>query len=128
MFTAKITGVKEIDKALKKLEPKVRKKMVRQAMRPALKPVQATAKEKCPVDTGALRDSIKVKAAKRSRRTMGVDVRSVGVPYYGPVEYGSKDRPPAGFMRNAYDTGKDKAKDDAINRIAELVEKEANKS
>lgn len=128
-----VTGIKSIDQALAKLEPKVKKKMVKRAMRPAMKPILKAAKSNAPVDTGATKRAIKIRAAKRSRTTMGIDVRIgegdyKGEQYYAAfVEYGTSKMEPKPFLRPAYDTGKDKAKTDTIEAIKKLILEEAKK-
>lgn len=73
-----VTGVKEIDRRLRRLEPRVGKKVIRQAIRKALRPVLAAAKANAPVESGALRRSIKIRAVKsklRRKGVVGLDVR-----------------------------------------------------
>jgi hypothetical protein len=73
-----ITGVKELDRKLRRIDAKLGKKIVTQGSRRALKPVQLAARRFVPVDTGELRKGIKVKALRRSRKRFGSRVTSAG--------------------------------------------------
>jgi len=127
-----LTGDKAIDRKLKKLGPKLGKKIIRRAMRPAAKVVRDEAKANCPVDTGTLRQSIKVRAAKRSRQkiellvtTSGSDNLFTGSAYYGGmVEWGTAFQAPRPYMRSAYDAKKDEAKKIARTNMLSLIEAE----
>jgi HK97 gp10 family phage protein len=129
----KITGVKEIDKALSQLEPKVVKKILRKAMRPAMKPMLKEARANAPVESGQTQRAIRLSAAARSRRSIGLDIsigekNYVGDQYYGAfIEFGTSLMEARPFMRPAYDAGKDKAKKDTIDGIRELILKQAKK-
>lgn len=71
-----ITGIKDVDKRLKRLEPKIQKKVIRQAMRGGLKTLAALLRSEAPVDTGATKAGIKVRAVKSRRRgTIAMEVR-----------------------------------------------------
>jgi hypothetical protein len=64
-----VTGVKEIDRAFKELPTAVAKKVVKQAIRKALKPLLSEARSTAPIDTGAMKKSIKIKVGgQRSGR------------------------------------------------------------
>ena len=58
-----------------------------------------TARQRCPVDTGALRASIAVAANKTPNGTE-VEI-STGVSYARFVEFGTSDRPAQPFLRPA---------------------------
>jgi len=62
-----ITGERELLHALNGLPTAVQRRIVKQVMRPAAKPVLAEAKRLAPVDSGALRDTMMVRLMKRSR-------------------------------------------------------------
>ena len=63
----KITGLEAVQKAMKTLEPKLAKQVIRKAQRDALKIAQAAAKDDAPVLTGAGRRSIRVRTSKGPR-------------------------------------------------------------
>lgn len=134
MAQLKITGVREIDKALRELEPKIAKKVLRQAMRKSMKVVQKAVKENVPVDEGQLRDAIKVRAGKRSRKGFTIEVQIgegdfVGDTYYGAFqEYGTSKMEGKGFMRKAFDETAEQARKEAIELIRKGIEKEADKA
>jgi len=113
-----ISGEKELIRSLDSLEPKVAKKIVRQALRPAMKEIITNAKGRAPVDSGALKKSLVTRAARRSRRNIGVlgIVRAERKANYyaAPVELGHKKKsgaivPEQPFLRGAFDSLKDKA-------------------
>lgn len=132
-----ITGIEYIDRKLKEMEPKLSKKILRQALRKALKPAQAKAREIVPKRTGTLRKSIKVRAG-RSRKgiTMTVATSSsdnlyVGKSFYGGfVHDGAKNRNGTRregrpFMKDARDAAKDQcisiAKQEILSRIGLIL-------
>lgn len=101
-FEVKVSGLKELDAALKELPNNVAKKHLRTALRAGAKIVQAEAKRLAPVETGALKKSIKVRARKRSRRggvgiivtTGNKDSLFKGDQFYGgAIEWGWKKVP-----------------------------------
>lgn len=159
-----ITGIEEINQALKQLPKNVQKKAFRKAMRPAMKVVQNAAKANAPVSgqgeesdeekpdddkpktprkkrggttknhkPGTLKRSIKVRATKRSRRFIGIDVLMgegdfKGEVYYGAFqEYGSRYHRPQGFLRKAHDTKEGEARAKAIEILKQLVDEETRK-
>ncbi len=62
--TRKLTGFKELDRKLRKLPEKVHKKVMRQSVRAASKPMVKTARAKVPRRTGQLRKSLGVKVKR----------------------------------------------------------------
>jgi len=137
----KIFGIKEIDKKLKRLTPKLGKKIVRKALRAGCAPIKEEAKTRCPVDTGRLRNSIsiKIKAGARSRKKLEVMVTTsestmamtVGDAWYGAVvEFGAPNRPSytaKAFLRPSLDQKRNEARGIAINKTQELIESELNR-
>lgn len=123
-----ISGDKALLKALGNLPKIVAKKALRQAMRPAMKIVQDSAKKNAPVDTGLTRKSIKVRAMKRSTKFIGIDVLIGEGDYKGKtfyasfVEYGTSKMAPKPFMKPAFTGVGDVAKTYAINKLRQLVE------
>lgn len=138
-----VTGVAELDQKLKALEPSIQKKVLRQAVRAAMKPVLSAARSNAPVKTDELkiRKYIKLAALKRTRRSvLGVEVavkgsdgtpmvastkggKRVFIPY--AIEFGHKLAPPHPFMRPAYETKGPAARDHAIRLLREGAEREA---
>lgn len=122
-----VTGIPEIDKALAELERKAQRKIVSSAMRKAMKIVQAEAKNNAPVDTGELKKSIKVRAGKRRRGAITIDVRTQDPNHKEKfLEFGTVKMAARPFMRPAYDTKGEQAKKQAIAEILEGIERAAD--
>jgi HK97 gp10 family phage protein len=109
-----IEGAKQLDKKLIALGPRIAKKVVRQAIRPAAKGIQRTAQANAPVDTGALKKSIKVRALKRSRTRIGITVATnssdnlfKGKEFYGGLlEFGFRRGKRTNAIKQAQKKGK----------------------
>lgn len=145
MITFQLTGDKELDRKFQELPAKVEKKVLREALRPAAKIILAQAKSNAPVLTGNTKESLKVRAAKRSRRTknyVGIQVVTgkdffQGQTFYaafeefghriGPRRLGDarKQFPGVHFIEHAYEQKADEAKALALKLIAEGIEREA---
>lgn len=149
-----ITGIKEVDRALKRLAPAVQKKVVRQAMKRGLQVLASEVKAQAPSDTGATRASVKVRAVKSRRRgSIQLEVR-IGDPvskdpnkakapdalkrtsgktgktvfYPAVVQYGSEDREADPFMTRAFDAKGEIARTVTMNALRQGVEREASRS
>ncbi|MFO1007566.1 MAG: HK97-gp10 family putative phage morphogenesis protein [Planctomycetaceae bacterium] len=123
-----IFGTNQVSKLLQGLEKKVAKKCLRQAMRPAMKVVLEQAKKNAPVDTGAVKRNIKIRAAKRSTRYIGINVQIgsegdyKGKQFYGSfLEYGTRYIKPRAFLKNAYTSTKNEARAEAMRRLRDLT-------
>jgi len=62
-LTVKITGAKEVERALEQFTPATGRAVLRRALKKAAKPIQQTAKQYAPYDQGDLERSIKIKVA-----------------------------------------------------------------
>lgn len=104
-------GDKQLQKDLKNLDIKLQRKIVRSSISKAMLPVRNKAKQLVPVDSGALRDSIKRKnktrrGVSRSRIVTGTKFE-LGIPadakgyYPAAIEYGTRDQPARSFLRRA---------------------------
>ena len=129
-MTFKLTGVKELDNALRQFEPKLVKKIARKVVRKAAKPVQESAQRRVRVKTGRLKRSIKVRALKRSRKNKHrVGVRVItgegffqGSTFYGGfIEYGTKNMRKKPFMRPAMDENHETVRRVFQSEIAALI-------
>ena len=69
-----IKGVDEMIAKLRQLRGPAMKKVYRKAMREAARPVLATAKQIVPIATSKLQRSLKIRALRRSRKLIGVQV------------------------------------------------------
>ena len=106
----RIEGVRKLERKLLKLEPKIGKKVVRQAVRKAAKPILAAAKSNVPVESGELKRNLKIKALKRKKHRFGVMIGTglkwfTGDQFYAAfVEFGTGTRPARPYLRPAFDT------------------------
>lgn len=107
------------------LPGKIQKKIGRKVLRAGAKIVADKAKILAPVDTGALRRSIKVRAMKRSRTRIGYIAFS-NVRYAFAVEYGRprKGVPGNPFMTVASDTSKNRVFKVMGKLTGDLIEEE----
>ena len=126
IFNISGTGDAELQKLLNALPGKVQKKIMRQALREAAKVVAVEARALAPVgaeDGGTLRASIKVRAAKGKRGTIGAEVVTgegffQGKTFYGAfVELGTRRMKAKPFLRPAADAARSRA----IAVVAEAI-------
>ena len=125
----KITGIKQIEKKLSGMETKIARKVVRQALKKAAKPILAAAKRNAPVKTGALKKSLRVRVMKKKKHRYGVMVATsakwfTGETFYAAfVEYGTKHLPARPFLRPAMDSQKTAAEKILKQEILSGIEK-----
>lgn len=121
-----ITGDKRIDRKLGKLSGADAKKVLRRALRRAVKPLQAAAKADAPVDTGRLQAKIKVRAMKRKKGRLGVvvqvDQTDLEKPYAAVEEFGDRERSGDHFFEDAFEDRAESVRSEAIVEIARGVE------
>ena len=125
-----VLGIPELDRKLRSLPAKLEKKVVRQALREALKPLLAATRQAAPQGlTGQLRRAVRLRAAKRTRKgniRFIVQIGAgffVGKTFYGSfVELGTKYIEARHFMTRVYESHKEAAKQDAIARIKSGVD------
>jgi hypothetical protein len=139
----KITGIEELDKKLREFDERLQKRVIKNALVQAAQPVLDDAISKCPIKTGALVASIKLKDLKRNKRRFGCKVEMSAGDFKGNEFYGSfleygylhnkrgyPNRPKIegkGFMRRAWDLNKDKAKELCFKYIKENLMVEVGK-
>lgn len=88
--TITLTGDKKLDRLFSSLPKKVQGKVIRPALREAAKIISAKAKTNAPVDTGLLRESLRVRAGKRTRKNViRVLVQTEAGFYKGKTFYGA---------------------------------------
>lgn len=131
MATITIKGADEIQRLLSELEPKLQRKVIRQALRKAAKPIQSAAKADAPTKTGRLRKAIKIRAAKRKKGTIGINVAIAdrdftGAKFYGAFEnYGtSRGIEQRRFMNRAADSEGPRSAESAQLEIAAGIDRE----
>lgn len=131
---------------LHRLEMRARKLGVRRASRAAAYVFAEEMRQRAPVGTGRMRDAIKVRAVKRSRKAMGANAtissrdlhaeqwdrgtkswktRDGKAPFFYPasVEYGTRFHQPTPFMRPAFEVKKDEAMGVARAVLLQEIEK-----
>jgi len=137
-----IDGFEELDKSLKKIVADGNKKGLNGSMRKAARKIckehiLPDTKSLMPENTGFLKKQLKVRAKKRSKKTLGASVGFAddmfkGDTYYaGFIEYGTKERSTnrnstgrideASFIRRALYDNEDKARKVFIEHLAEFV-------
>ena len=87
MSEINVRGLAELQKFLNTLPAKVEKNIMRGALRAGLKPIKAAAMANVPVDSGALRDSIRISASRSKPGTVAVAVKAGGKTKRGNVWY-----------------------------------------
>jgi len=124
MIKVKVHGLKELNKSLNKLDLDLRKKTAREAGRKAMEPVAKEIKETVPVDSGRLRDTVRVSATtapsrlkKYSKKASMIASANVGIKSKDPaktathaihLEYGTENMKPQPFIRKSFNEGKKK--------------------
>ena len=115
-----LEGFDDVIKTFEKLDDKLQAKVMRPALRAGAKVIAKAAKNKSPTLTGKNKRFIKVKALKRSRKTIGVAIQTgtreeLGIPrdefgYYPmALEYGTQHIKKRPFMRPALEQNRGKA-------------------
>jgi len=109
-----LLGAPELQAQFKLLPLKVQKKLLRQGMRKSGKLVRDEARRLVPVDSGALKKSLKVRAAPGKRGSFGIRIMTgerseLGIDpdasgyYPASVEFGSRTQPAQPYLRAAAD-------------------------
>lgn len=123
-----VEGAKELEKKLLSLEPKLGRKIIRQALRKGAKLILNQAKANVPVDTGDLKKSLKVRAMRKRRHRYGVMVATSegwfeGEQFYGGfIEFGTHKMAAQPFVRPAFDSEKDAAEKTIVDEIKQGLE------
>ena len=105
-----VTGLKELDRKLKQLEPKLAKKALRKAVSAAAEPIRKEARRLAPRRTGFLARNI-IKSVKRRGSIVLAKIGTSKDAFYGLfVEFGTETGTTAKpFLRPAFDTQKNRA-------------------
>lgn len=144
-LTFELTGDKELDRKFAGLPARVERKILRQALRPAADMILLEAQTNMPIVSGETRESLNVRAAKRSRRNKNSVVIQVvtgqeffkGKTFYAAMaEFGHRAGsrklgasrklvPGIHVIEKAFKAKAEEAKADALQRIAAGIEAEA---
>lgn len=123
-FSVKITGAYSVEQALKDLEPKLAKKVLRKAVRQGAKILKEETEKEAPKKTGALAGSVKIKTRFKksviSAQTVIGEGAFKGETWYAAaIEFGTSKMAPNPFMQRAFD-----AKKDEVARVTEAAIKQ----
>lgn len=130
-MAGEVTGDQAILARLRALPPKTQRKVVRPALRAAAKVIHGEARQLVPVLSGKLMRSLKVRAQKRRRGSIGVNVQTGkkffrGPTFYGGfVEYGTKKMEGRHFMQDAFRRTAAGQREATMQAIARGIEREA---
>lgn len=134
--TWEIEGLKELQTYFNTLEVKLKKVIVRKALREGAKIIKLATLKFVPVKSGKTKDSIKVRAAKRKTGRIAYLVQIgkgdfQGETFYASfleygfrlkTKYGSKTIPAQAFMRQGFDSSKEAAKNKALEILKKEIE------
>jgi HK97 gp10 family phage protein len=150
-----LNGVSETKEALRALDTKVQKSLIRKALRAGSKIVLAQAKANAPSNTGNLRSNLRIRSGKAKKGTIALTVGASAKGFKGHgnknafylsfVEYGYRTRPriskehgkaPGGrrqvegqhFIERAYESEKETAVETMTDTLIDLIQQEATKS
>ena len=129
MATLKLTGTKELEKALADLGRATGKNTAKRALKKSAQIIADEAQNIVPVDQGDLIDSIvvspKLDSAQKSRKTKGgVDMYVGPTVYYGHfVEFGTVKQAAQPYLRPAWEANKQKVLDDLSTNLWKEIEK-----
>lgn len=112
LVTLHISGLRELEQALNKLDLDIRKKAARDAGNEAMEPIRRQVMHRVPVDEGALRSTIRMSSTNapsrlkkekkgailRTRISVGNTKRFKGGAYALQVEFGTVDTPKQPFI------------------------------
>jgi len=129
-----IKGSKELQNALKKIPKNATRRSLAKAAKAGAEPILRSAKQKAPVDTGRLRDSLRSTFAYQSSRAVRVQVASSLKPKKGSwhsydyyQEFGTSFHPAQPFMRPAVDEQHENAVEQTRKTMEEAVLEEVKK-
>ncbi len=131
MTATTLTGDKALDRKLAQMPTKVRNKMLRTGLKAGLTPILDDARNNAPTKSGLLHRSIKIRAAKRSRGTVGQAIITKegffkGEAFYaGFLEFGTKFISPLGFIKQAFERRKQQALDTTRRELGKAVREAA---
>ena len=130
-----IQGDRALTRRLRKLVPRVQKKVIRQAMRAGIKIVAAEIKATAPVESGLTKRNVKVRALKSRRRgsiALEARIAGKGTELYKTSKDGKTVFYPAivehlrHFMKRAFHSKGEKARETTMDAIRAGILREAS--
>lgn len=134
MLTVKVSGLRDLEKAMMELKPAAAKAVTRRVAKKALQPIADKARTLAPEDDGNLKAAISVSTRVRKGISKPAPVNVfVGVATSeGRVgvnqEYGNEDHGAQPFMRPAWEGGKLKVLSDFKDGMTVEVEKSVQRA
>lgn len=130
-----LVNAQKLQRKLQHLGNKAFKAALRKATREGAKVVKPVARSLAPVATGALKNSLKVKAFKRSRKWIGAKLTTndkdnlfTGEQFYGAfLEYGTKYISAREYLQEAARKSERKALNTATEAALKEIERQATK-
>lgn len=116
-----ITGDKEVIALLERIEKHILPSIIEDIALEAGRLIAQSAREKAPVDTGALRDSITTDVQVRGPTSVSVEV-GPSVDYADDVEFGSLRQQAQPYLRPAIDETEDAAVEAAAEVLRRALE------
>ena len=115
-----LTGLKDLEKALSALNKEYGGKAAAQALRPAIraaiKPLESDVRNATPVQSGALKESTKVKIGKPTKNMASSEYYAKDTVVYGQVGWFWKGKPSLWIQALAVEYGNNKVPAQAILR------------
>lgn len=148
MITAKLEGLKELEKILLKLPEKIQGKVLRTSTVAGGRVIQKEIKRRVPTKTGALKRAIRVVSLKNkagnTKAEVAVGVQRIVKPkksknraskpekasdvfYWRFLEFGTKHIPAKNFIRSSFEDRKRDAAEEIRKRLKLNIEKEVYK-
>lgn len=125
---SEIRGLEDFRRRLEAMNKKLRNKTIRDALRSGAKTMARAVAARAPVATGKLKKSVKVRAGKRKRDTISMQVVITGghpTPMVAAAEYGTRDAPAQPFIRPGFEATKDEVAASALGQIKQGIEQAA---
>lgn len=130
-ITVKVEGLSDLLDGLRELPKATSTNVQKRALKAAADPIEQAAKDRAPVRTGFLRESINISSKLSPRQKASTSKESKVEIYVGPpsmargivAEFGSSKQAPHAFMRPAWDAGKTRALHSIRDVLANEIEK-----
>lgn len=123
--TVKVHGLRELQRALKQMPKAVAGNVLAKTLSEAGEPFARRATALAPVLTGALKASIVVGRAKKTRTSATVAIGPGPHPQGVFQEFGTAHHAAQPFMRPAWDAHKHRALDEIVRALRERIERTA---